>query len=431
MTGTTLTTRDVRAQLADLRGQRRTAEDTLAEARTTFSDEGTQTALSQVTRAQNALDSIRSQITDLEEQQRGVLGRIVRNGGIGENVAGLGGGSLAERFRDPGYAAEMRALASSTAAIPPGSLRLADVQPHEVAAWTGRLLAESNGNGAAGLTTVSPDVGLGAIVQLPTRQARFLDVVPSRVLDQSGTVEYIREVAGDGGPAPVELMQIKPAIGLDFEDAEAVPTTIAGWTKVSRLWLSDFDQLDAAIRGRLMALTGLALETEVLSGDGTVSDRTGKPGLVGLLNTTGLGEVQAAGDSGPEWLQAILQGRVTVEASGGQANFAALNLQDWATLMATTTSGSGEFLAPPFAFGAGALTVWGMTLTAAVGIPEGTAIVGDSRAMTLLISEPAQVLAGTESDDFIRNRLTLLCEVRAALAVWAPTLLCLVKLGES
>jgi len=424
MTGlpTRAETTEIRERLGELRRERKQLQDAVAEARTELADDPSQGNSRRLAQAVNAVEAINSQIGDLEAEQQRMLAGMAAHGVGGSMMPGAG---LAQSFGEPQFASEMRQLATSSAPIP--HRQLMEISAVDVAAWTGRRLAQG---AMPGVVTPSPSMDYASrVVPLPTAPPRFLDVVPSQVLDQPGVVPYAAEVSVEGGPAPVEPEEVKSEIGIEYEDREATPTTIAGHTKVSRIWLSDFDQLEQAVRGRLLDLTRNELERQVLSGDGDVSDRTGRPGLVGLLNTDGVQDVAAGGSDPTDVLDGILRGRVAVEAVGGRPNFCALSLDDWASLMAATTSGSGQYLADPFAFADGAQTVWGMTLVAAAGIEAGAAVVGDSTALTLLISEPAHVLAGTESDDLIRNRVTLLAEVRAALAVWVPAFLCLVSLA--
>jgi hypothetical protein len=61
-------------------------------------------------------------------------------------------------------------------------------------------------------------------------------------------------------------------------------------------------------------------------------------------------------------------------------------------------------------------------LIPSVAIAQGTALVGDfSIGAQLLIREGVQVLlSDSDQDDFIRNRVTMLAEMRAALPVFRP-----------
>jgi HK97 family phage major capsid protein len=67
--------------------------------------------------------------------------------------------------------------------------------------------------------------------------------------------------------------------------------------------------------------------------------------------------------------------------------------------------------------------LWGVPLVPSPAIPQGTVLVGDfTIGAQLFIREGVQVLmSDSDQDDFLRNRVTLLGEMRAALAVFRPS----------
>ena len=63
-------------------------------------------------------------------------------------------------------------------------------------------------------------------------------------------------------------------------------------------------------------------------------------------------------------------------------------------------------------------------------IDVGDALVGDTTTATVLIREGIKALiSDSDQDDFSRNRLTVLAELRGGLAVWQPGGWCLVHVG--
>jgi HK97 family phage major capsid protein len=163
------------------------------------------------------------------------------------------------------------------------------------------------------------------------------------------------------------------------------------------------------------------LEQQVIAGDG-VGDN-----LKGILATPGIGapdvsaDVLAAGKT--------LEGLVTVLVSGAVPNVIALSPRDWADMLKAKAAGSGEYYSGgPFIATAQAL--WSTPVVPALGIPVGSALVGDTRlGATLLVGEGVHVLiSDSDSDDFTRNMVTLLAEGRWALATWQPSAWALVDL---
>lgn len=125
---------------------------------------------------------------------------------------------------------------------------------------------------------------------------------------------------------------------------------------------------------------------------------------------------------------AIIDAITTTLVIGAVPNVCALNPVDWAALLKTKSAGSQEYVASPFL--ATAQQIWGVTLTPAVGVPAGKILVGDTNlALSLLWREGANIrISDADQDDMTRNRVTILCELRAALATWVPSAFCVVEL---
>ena len=67
-------------------------------------------------------------------------------------------------------------------------------------------------------------------------------------------------------------------------------------------------------------------------------------------------------------------------------------------------------------------TAWGLPVVTSKALAAGTALVGAfGTCARLFIREPVAVRASdSDQDDFTRNRVTALGELRAGLAVWQP-----------
>jgi HK97 family phage major capsid protein len=74
--------------------------------------------------------------------------------------------------------------------------------------------------------------------------------------------------------------------------------------------------------------------------------------------------------------------------------------------------------------------MWGVPLVPSPAMAQGTVLIGDFAAgAQLFIREGVSVLlSDSDQDDFIKNEVTLLGEMRAALAVWRPAAFCTVDL---
>jgi HK97 family phage major capsid protein len=252
------------------------------------------------------------------------------------------------------------------------------------------------------------------------RPLRVLDLIPTGTTD-GNVVPYTQE-GGTFTAAETAESAAKPEGGVTFVDATAPVQTIAAWQKIRKQALSDVAALQSIISGRLRYSVQRRLEGQVLNGDGVGSN------LTGILQTSGIGSV--AFDATKPLTELVLSGITGVFLADAEASGIVMNPRDWQTSLtqkanytasAGVTGGSGEYI------GGGPFSVtpqimWGIPLLASPAIPQGTALVGDfAIGAQLLIREGVNVLfSDSDQDDFIKNRVTLLGEMRAALPVWRP-----------
>jgi HK97 family phage major capsid protein len=259
---------------------------------------------------------------------------------------------------------------------------------------------------------------LGVVPQL-RRQFRVLDLIPTGTCD-GNLVPYTQE-GGTFGAAETAEGTTKPEDGVTYTDAEAKVVTIASWQKLRKQSLSDYAALQSMIDNRLRYSVSLRLENQILAGDGAGSN------LTGILNTSGIGSVAFSG--AVPLAELILTGIVNVFTANAEANGIVLNPADWKTVLTQKAQlsagpppvGSGEYV------GGGPFSVtpqvmWGVALVPSNAIPQGSALVGDfGRGAQLLIREGVTVLlSDSDQDDFTKNRVTLLGEMRAAMPVFRP-----------
>ena len=347
------------------------------------------------------------------------------------SLAGVGNRHGVGFMDDPEARAMLERVAGSS--MPHGRLELGEYMSQaETVNLTGRMVAgrKLGQPPTPGLVDPTDEMQRGRWQGIvPSLQAplSFLDMVPTALLDQASFV-YSQEVSsvpasggiGGIGAGVIAPGEVKPQATISYEDAEAKARVVAAWTKVSKVTLADVPQLQSAIEGRLMYGVLQALEAEVIAGDGTGEH------LRGLLHTTGLGSVPY---SAVQTADLLLDGITTVLVSGARPNVACLNPLDWSDLLKSKSSGSGEYVAGPFA--SLVTSVWGVPLLPALGVPQGQAIIGDTvLGLQLMVREGVHVVVSdADADDFSRNRCSVLAEGRWALPVFRPAAFCLVDLA--
>jgi HK97 family phage major capsid protein len=412
-------TTSLRAQLVDVKDRKRAVRDKLAAANDRHRqlrdalganvDTGSAEARA-VRRAEATIGDLEMQLALIDSEERALLA----------SAAGVDGvGVFADSFtRDPETITRLSQMAHSSAAI--GRVQLGPwLDRDRTAQLTGRAVRLAGDVVVPDGPRQAPNRGIVPSLQAPLR---LLDLLPTQPME-GNSVPYAQE-QGDaaGAAAPVVEGAIKPQADVEYVDAEDKTATVAHFAKIRRQTLGDVAGLEDVLRNRLTYGVLAALEAQVIAGDGTGAN------LTGILNTTGVGSIaysatELAADQ-------ALEGLVAVLLSGAVPNIVALHPRDWAGMLKAKSSGSGDYYSGgPFAATAEAL--WGTATVPAIGVPQGRAVVGDTRlGCALYVREGVNVIASdSDQDDFVRNRVTLLGEGRWALAIWQPSAFCVVDLA--
>lgn len=245
------------------------------------------------------------------------------------------------------------------------------------------------------------------------RPLRVLDLLPTGTMDQN-TFPYTQESGALTAAAETTEGSTKPEAAVTYTDATATAQTIAAWLKIKRQALADVPALRATIDNRLRYMVQRRLEGQALNGDGS------DPNIRGILQTSGIGTV--AFDAGELTADQILTGITTVLLADAFADGIIMHPTDWSSVLKAKAAGDGHYYSGgPFSMTP--QVIWGVPLIPSPAIPVGHALVGDfSIGALLLIREGVNVLmSDSDASDFVQNRLTLLGEMRAALAVWRPS----------
>jgi HK97 family phage major capsid protein len=280
----------------------------------------------------------------------------------------------------------------------------------------------TSADASAGLW-VQPDrrglIEPGLIRPLTIRQ--LVTVLPTA----SDAIEYIREATRIAAAAPVtEAVQLahtgdvtatKPEGGLTFQTVADVVKAIAIWVPATNRILSDAPQLRAYIDQYLTDDIALELEDQMVSG-------TGGAGFTGLFNTTGTQAIGPPAGSVTE-LDLIRRAKRLVVTNARTRPTAVLvnpeDMERWDTLK----DSQGRYLVnagPQDAAGNGLSTVWGMPVIESEACPVGFALVGDFRRAILFDRQRVNISVGTANEDFIRNIVRILAEMRAGFGVVRP-----------
>ena len=229
-------------------------------------------------------------------------------------------------------------------------------------------------------------------------------------------VQWVEVANPDGGAGTTSEGSAKTEQDFDLVEKSAAVQKITSYIKVSKEMLDDVEFIKDEINKNLMELVLLKLDTQVLSGDGSA------PNLNGIIT-------QAATFAGTPFVNAVdyanrfdvLRAAINqiVRASGGDTNYSANFVPNYivlhpddVTAMELTKNTQGLYLLPPFLSDAGKM-ISGCTIVANTGMTSGTFLVGDFTKANVKMREDAAISIGYENDDFTKNLITILCEVRA------------------
>lgn len=407
------------AEINGLRDRRKATADALAVAQEAFaSDEDMKTGTPEYEAMTSAAAELDEIDRDMKERTAALVG-VLKS--FGDEAPELPGGTAGdERYtRDTPTGWNSSALFDETVAA---QLAQAAFSKRQFGGMELGQVADRDTLAAdiAPTANMRRDAYYGIIPQL-ARPLRILDLLPTGTMN-GNLLPYTQESGTFLGAAETTEGLTKPEANVTYTDASAVAQTIAAWMKIKKQALADVPALRTIIDGRLRYGVLRRLENQSLNGDGA------DPNLRGILATSGIGAV--AFNAAELAADQILRGITTILLADALADAVVMHPTDWQNVMIVKAAGDGHY------YGGGPFSstpqmMWGVPLIPSPAIPAGMALVGDfSMGATLFIREGVNVLfSDSDGDDFRQNRVTLLAEMRAALAVWRPSAFCSVDLA--
>jgi HK97 family phage major capsid protein len=261
-------------------------------------------------------------------------------------------------------------------------------------------------------TTLGVNPDLQGLVPGVQRRLTIRDLItPGSTL--SNMIQYVKETGFTNAAAPVAEGELKPESTLVYSLTQSAVVTIAHWIKASKQILDDFMALQSNIDGRLRYGLALVEEGQLLKGSGVgnnlngiYTQATAYAAPIALLTPTAIDTLRLM----------LLQAELAEYPSTGIV----LHPSDWAAIELTKDTSGSYIFANPQALATPAL--WGRPVVATQAMTANTALVGAFRMGAQLFDrEDANVVISSENtDDFIRNMVTIRCEERLALATYRP-----------
>lgn len=284
----------------------------------------------------------------------------------------------------------------------------------EVKAAGNMLVLDGNGgnyDGVFALTQAMPGIST------PARRRPFLRQLMNSFATSKPMVYYVELVARDGAAGMTGEGEKKSQIDFDLAEATAGVKKITAYIKVSKEALDDIPYLRSLINSELVAAVEDKLDTQLYSGDGLGNN------LKGLLAYAT--DIVVSGSVNQEFYQTIpdanrfdviqiaraIMASETYSDSRFEPTHIILNPVDQA-LMQFTKDKNGQYIIPPFG-AANMLSTTGITYVANPLVTKGTFVIADMTKSRLAIRESINISVGLDEDDFTKNMVTVLAEMRA------------------
>lgn len=249
----------------------------------------------------------------------------------------------------------------------------------------------------------------GGITRVSVRNPFILQLV--NVGSITSTLwEWVQQTGKEGGAAMTAEGATKSQADFDLVLASAAVRKVTAYVKVSKEMLDDIPLMESEINQELTELIQLEIDTQVLSGDGTGQNLTGilENAVAFAPGTFATGQANAVDEANNQDVLRIAINQIAI--AHFNANFIVMHPSD-AAAMDLQKASDGHYVLPPFSTAANTI-IKGIPIVTNVGMTEGDYLVGDFTKSGVRFREGLTFDVGYESDDFIKNFVTILAEAR-------------------
>lgn len=264
-------------------------------------------------------------------------------------------------------------------------------------------------------TTMSTTAGFAppndrgpVVVPFALRRPMVGDLIP---VDETtvSSVKFMEETTFTNAAAGVTEGNAKPESTLAFTERNQPVEVIATYIPVTNQQLDDVPAIRGVIDNRLMTMVALKEEDYLLNGTGT------PPQLLGFLVKSGT-NVQARGaDSN---VDAIFKGAQLVRTTGfAEPSGIVLHPDNWTTIRLMKTADGLYIWGSPAEPGPD--RIFGKPVVVTTAMTSGTALTGDFQLYSHISRRMGiTVIVGFINDDLVRNKRTILAELRESLEIY-------------
>jgi hypothetical protein len=226
--------------------------------------------------------------------------------------------------------------------------------------------------------------------------------LPSRRIDGGSVVEYSRYTGVEGAAAQQATEgSAKAAITPTYSIISQTALTLAGYSKISRQALQDQGEVRNVVNTVLMRSLNTALDVALTSGaTGFTNGYEGLATAYTSLVYTPLPD-------------AVSEAVSTMQVAGFSPNVVFLNPADWLKVCVAKGTANDHYLSGSY-LGALPTEMRGLRVVLSPSVDAGKALVADTAHCELVYVGGMTIEAAYSGDDFTKNLLTVLAEVRVA-----------------
>ena len=240
-----------------------------------------------------------------------------------------------------------------------------------------------------------------------------LDLIPFKT--RSPRYSYFRQTQRANRAAPVSPGQLKPTSNYGLTNIDGKLEVIAHVADpINEYDLEDNRSLEAFVQLELLYGLNLAVEAQVLSGDGEPT-AIGQ-NLTGILETPGVQQIAYSVDRTVSVRKAL----TAIEKSGLAATSIIVSPDDWEALELSRRETGDPDLGSALPVERAAQRLWGLKVAVSTQLVTGQAIVFDPSALAVVGDGRVKTQWGTITDDFGRNQIRPRTEGRFGLDVYRP-----------
>lgn len=253
------------------------------------------------------------------------------------------------------------------------------------------------------------------IITMSEAPRSLLEPIPAKGLNggygTGNSFSFLRQTLRTNNAAPVADGALKPTSVYSLAEVEDRVRVIAHLSEpVPERYFADHANLQDFLRNEMEAGLYLALENQVVHGDGLGEN------LTGLLNTSGIILQAFTTDA----LTSIRKAMTSLEVYGITPTALVLNPVDAEALELLRDSGTtGQYLLGDPG-GDGVEKLWKVPRVPSTAVAAGTALLSDWQQAQVIVREDATLALDRFGENFTKNRVTMRLEGRFGFAVKRP-----------